>query len=222
LSRSLDSTWTTLAAALSIPSITVCVSFNTLGVHICNNGRDITLGTTTYTGLGRKAISAVGFGESLGVEVPAPSVSIVSNDQTYQAHVISDSLRDDTATITIAYYDSGAWTSTGWATTFRVDTDGGGANGVTVNLRSSDAVKGLSVPRRTTQEDGCQHDFKRGLCGYRGALKSCDKTLNGVNGCKAHFPDLTWTENLQPTKIVQPKPFGGFPGGLPHSLVRRG
>ena len=222
MSRVLDATFESLAALLGIPTTVACVTFNTLGVSICNSGKDITLGSVTFSGLGRDAVSVTDIGESLGVEVGSSVVKIKSHDQTFQSHILSDSFRDDTATVTVVYFDSGAWVSTGWATTFRVDSDAGTANEVVLRFRASDAVKGLTVPRRTTQEDGCQHDYRRGLCGYRGELSTCDKTLSGPNGCKVHFPDLTATDGGVSVTLVQPKPFGGFPGTFPYSLVRRG
>lgn len=41
-------------------------------------------------------------------------------------------------------------------------------------------------PRRTFSRDSCQHQYKGSLCGYSGGILTCDKTLLGGNGCKAH------------------------------------
>jgi phage-related protein len=52
-------------------------------------------------------------------------------------------------------------------------------------------------PRRRQTKDYCQWQFKGDDCGYSGALTSCDLSLNGTNGCKAH------------DNVVR---FGAFPG----------
>lgn len=219
MSRSaVSSGFLTLAAAVGIPSLCVLVKFNTLGLAIANTGKNVTLSGTTYTGLGVDAISLDGLGETLTGEAPSAVLTIRDVGDAYKDEVIDDSFRGDTVTVTIGYYSSGSVVTTGWTTTYAVDADGFGEDDVMIRLASSDTVEGTEVPRRTTQEAGCQHDYKRGLCTYRGSLSTCDKSYGGANGCKAHFPEFT----NGGVKIVPSRPFGGFPGGFPHSLVTRG
>jgi len=213
---------TTLLAALGLPGMVVCLDFATLGLSLCNAHKDVSLGGTTYTALGRRGIVAAGLAETLAPEVGTAQVLIASLDGTYHAHLRADSFRGDRMTVTLAYWSSGTLTSLGWSTTYDVDVDRGTTDQIRLTVRSADAVMGTQVPRRTTQEDGCQHDYKRGACPYRGPLATCDFTLFGPNGCAVHFGDLTVTERGDTRTLVQPKPFGGFPGNLPHSLVRRG
>lgn len=52
-------------------------------------------------------------------------------------------------------------------------------------------------PANRVQSDHCPFAYKGARCGYTGALPSCDKTLNGPNGCVTH-------DNASR--------FGGFPG----------
>lgn len=53
-------------------------------------------------------------------------------------------------------------------------------------------------PRRLQAKNFCAWRYKDPTtCTYAGALPSCDLTLNGTNGCKAHGNELN---------------FGGFPG----------
>ena len=54
-----------------------------------------------------------------------------------------------------------------------------------------------SFPRRRQLRDFCQWQYKGVQCKYAGGLGSCDRTLQGDNGCGVHVN----TEN-----------FGGFPG----------
>lgn len=41
-------------------------------------------------------------------------------------------------------------------------------------------------PRRLQWRNRCSFRYKGEECGYTGAMPSCDFTLNGPNGCKAH------------------------------------
>lgn len=208
----------TLASALGIPSMCVLVKFNTLGVNLVNTGKDVTLGSVTYTGVGVAGIRIEGAGENLLGEAPSAVLTLVDLGASYFDEVLDDDFRGDTVTITLGYFSSGSVVSTGWETTYAVDTDGFSEDEIRLRLASADAVEGTEVPRRTTQEAGCQHDFKKGLCSYRGSLTTCDKSYSGPNGCKAHFPAYTSSGET----IVPARPYGGFPGGFPHSLVTRG
>lgn len=58
-------------------------------------------------------------------------------------------------------------------------------------------VQDVRVPRRIFRKDICQWVFKDvTTCKYAGALPTCDKTIEGTNGCRSH-------NNIQS--------FGGFP-----------
>lgn len=54
-----------------------------------------------------------------------------------------------------------------------------------------------NFPRRRQTRDFCQWRYKGEQCGYVGSLPSCDLTLNGANGCRAHNNSIR---------------FGAFPG----------
>lgn len=58
-------------------------------------------------------------------------------------------------------------------------------------------------PRRTQMRSRCSFKYKSTECGYTGALPTCDLTLDGQNGCKAH-------DN-------SPR-FGGFPSIVPQRM----
>jgi len=54
-----------------------------------------------------------------------------------------------------------------------------------------------TFPRRRQTRDFCQWRYKGEQCGYSGPMQSCDLTLAGPNGCKAHNNTIR---------------FGAFPG----------
>ncbi len=64
---------------------------------------------------------------------------------------------------------------------------------------------GIRFPRRLQISQYCQWGYKSVECNYRGALATCDRTLQGVNGCAAHNNTLN---------------FGGFPGIRGRSVSR--
>lgn len=57
----------------------------------------------------------------------------------------------------------------------------------------------INFPRRVQYRDQCSFRYKDESCGYSGPLPSCDLTLDGPNGCRAHgnqdryggFPGMT-------------------------------
>ncbi len=59
---------------------------------------------------------------------------------------------------------------------------------------------GLPFPSERFTER-CRWVYKSYECGYAGALTTCDKTLNGSNGCVAHGSDSS----------IHPARYGGFP-----------
>lgn len=216
--RGLSSAVQSVLAGLTISGLKVAVSLNTASINVWNGSRDLTLGTTTYTGLGKDGLVADGLGENMLGNVPAPRLVLRSLDFAYHDEVDDDEFRGDTATVTLLYLDAGTWTATGWTSTFNVDADAMTANEVALDLTTGDAARGTTLPRRMTQESGCQHDYKRGGCPYRGPLTECDKTYDGLKGCKAHFPDFTQDGETW----VQSKPYGAFIGYINKSVVSRG
>lgn len=56
-----------------------------------------------------------------------------------------------------------------------------------------------AFPSRTQMRDRCCFRYKSRFCGYQGVMPSCDLTLTGDNGCRAHsnesrfggFPSIT-------------------------------
>lgn len=186
--------------------------------YIANVWKDLTLGSTTYTAVGRGGMVGQGFGGNLAGEVPAPNIRIKNLDSGGTSRVTGDSLRGDTVTVTLLYLVNGVWTATGWETTFTADTDGLEAEDIVVRCASADAARGTTVPRITTQENGCQHDYRRGGCPYRGPKSTCLKSYLDANGCRDHFQDLT----VGTETVPQPRPYGAFIGNVRHSLVTRG
>lgn len=65
-----------------------------------------------------------------------------------------------------------------------------------LTLGSTDLLA-ASFPRRLQIAQYCQWSYKSPNCGYSGPLATCDRTLQGSNGCAVHNNTLN---------------FGGFPG----------
>ena len=57
------------------------------------------------------------------------------------------------------------------------------------------------VPASRIGKRYCRFKYKDDACAYTGALPTCDKSLDGPNGCIAHGDDGN-----------HPERFGGFPG----------
>jgi phage-related protein len=55
----------------------------------------------------------------------------------------------------------------------------------------------ITFPKRRQLRDRCSWRYKSGQCKYTGAKATCDLSLQGPNGCAAHFNTIN---------------FGGFPG----------
>ena len=212
------------AGADTEPDMALLVSLPTLSLRYTNKPYDITYGGSTYTSL---VMVAEGISENFLTEAPAARLKLASLDGTQQGRFFLDRFRGTTVATTVVAWSSGAWAEVD-ARTWMCDADQTDSTEVTIRLSSSDAVEGTEVPRRATQEAGCQRDLSIGACPYRGVLTTCDKGFNTPNGCDAHFPDLcletgraftTADASAGRTRIVQPKPYGAFRGGLSHRLV---
>lgn len=233
MSRGLSSAVKALLGAARIPTITLLFEFHTLDLRLTNWPRNITHDGKVYTGAqataDRFAVNVEGLGENLKFEVPSSVVEFVSKNGWAQNHFFSDSFREDTVTITLLYVSGTSHVATGWETTYKCDAEEINADRVRIRLGSLDAVTGSETPRRTTQTEGCQWKFQEsndeGGCPFRWvagvhavALKTCDRTYDGPNGCAKHFPDVT--DPVTGQTIERPKPYGAFPGSVDHRLVR--
>lgn len=218
--RSVPAAVISLLQALTLPQFAVVAEFETESLRLTNRPGGLTFGGQTYTAA---AMKVSGLGENYAAMAEGASLDIGSLDGSWQARFNADTLRGTTVTVRILVLSSGTWTDTTFRYTHTIDVDEMDDREIRMRLGSSDAVRGTSVPRRTTQEAGCQFDFTRRECWFRwrsgmsAALKECDKTYEGPIGCKAHFPDVT----VEGVTYVVPKPYGGFLGGIAHRLVLR-
>jgi len=191
------------------------------GATYTDHPSTISFGGTSYTS---QHLIIRGIGENLYSEAPAGELLLGDLDSTHRATFFNDDFRGDTVLIRVLHNDAGTWTATGLSYTFGLDADAlPDSTSVRIRLASSDAVEGTETPRRTTQEAGCPFDFQNGLCpfrwtsGMKESLKKCDKGYSTPNGCKEHFSDVTQGG----VTYRVPKPFGGFRGNMPQSLVLR-
>jgi len=204
-----------LLSALQSPKFAVLLDFSALGVHYTNHHADISYGGVTYS---KAIVTVLGLSENFTSEVPSARVTLGDLDNTERARFFADSFRGETVTVTMLYDASGTWTAVGVALVMTCDMDEADPTSVLLRLATSDASRGSEVPRRTTQEQGCQHTFMGPLCPFRWrtgmsvALQSCGKTLAD---CKAHFPVVTESS----VTYTVPLPYGGFVGGISHRLA---
>lgn len=204
--KAFDSGVQLILNALGQPTFCVLVEFEA-GWRYTSWPSTITYGGDSYT----SAVMTVrGLGDNYAAEAPAAALEVGSLDLTQQARFLSDSFRGTDATVTVLYLASGTWTATGYEVTYTCDADQVDADKIMIRLASTDAVQGTDAPRRATQEAGCPFDYRRGGCAYRGKSTSCDKGYDTTNGCRAHFPNLT----IGGATVIQPKPYGGFLGGV--------
>ncbi len=49
-----------------------------------------------------------------------------------------------------------------------------------------DRLESQVAPGGRFYRDNCRHIYKDAACGYVGSLATCDKVLEGTNGCRAH------------------------------------
>lgn len=72
----------------------------------------------------------------------------------------------------------------------------------------------VSIPGTRMLKHYCRHQYRGGACGYSvdeadaNYLSSCDKTLDGPNGCTFHGA----SETSASVPVIHPERFGGFPG----------
>ncbi len=71
---------------------------------------------------------------------------------------------------------------------------------VEFELASTLDLEGFMIPNRIMTASTCRWVYRSAQCGYTGTISTCDQTLNGANGCKAHFGQYAEL------------PFGAFPG----------
>lgn len=216
--RTIGATITSILAALASSKFAVLVSFQTLGVRYCNHSTAITFESAVYS---PAVIVAKGVGENFKAEARIAELTLASLDRTQQERFFNDQFRGDTVTLRIVVRSAGTWEDTTFTYNLTVERDASGPNILTLRLASADAVNGSEIPTRTTQEAGCKWDFKGPRCPFRRAsfmsatLDECDKTMDGPIGCRAHFPDFI----VSGQRYIQPKPFGGFIGGVSHRLA---
>ena len=84
---------------------------------------------------------------------------------------------------------------------FKITSMTASAAGATAQLGDISLYE-VFMPASRISKRYCRFKYKGAGCGYLGLLDSCDKTLDGPNGCEAHGGDSAF----------HPERFGGFPG----------
>lgn len=220
--RSISGALSAAIARRALPHLWFLVEFaevystGTTPLRLTNFTRSFVWGAKSWTPL--PGIEGKGFGESLRLEVPPAALRLPALDASMQARFLADEFRGTRVTVTMISQEPASSivdASQLWQTTYTIGPDAIDEDGVTLRLESADAVEGADVPRRQVSEQGCQEDYMRGGCPYRGhrvvastgqppvsgtgaspsmrtvVFESCSKQLQDVGtnpGCRSHFP----------------------------------
>ena len=129
-----------------------------------------------------------------------PDVTLAVGDPTgILAGLIDSNPAIDFSTVTLHRYVSGAVAKVAETYYFTVERIIVTRDGVTLTLGNLSPVAQAMFPSRRLYRATCTLQYKGDLCGYAGALETCDFTLRAPNGCVAH-------ENQSR--------FGGVPGAV--------
>lgn len=77
---------------------------------------------------------------------------------------------------------------------------------ITIRLGPADFYD-MPMPHALYIRNRCRHLYKSAQCGYKGTIATCDKSLDGANGCNVHGAD----EIATGAPVRHPANFGGFP-----------
>lgn len=216
-----------ILSAIKLPRMVLLLTIHrsTGDVLLTSWPKTITIGTNTYVGAAqystRFSLSGEGFGEALDFSAPSAVLRFKAlSPGDFHSDFFNDLFRGVRVTVGVAYYDGSSFQATPWQVTMMSDADESDDAAITLRQASVDAAQGDEIPRRTTQEEGCQWEYKRGRCTYRGSIPDCDHTFWGPNGCRVHFQRITDPDDSS-IVYVQPKPYGAFLGGIDHNMVTR-
>ena len=97
---------------------------------------------------------------------------------------------------------------------FKITNTSVNENSVTATLGDLNLYD-AKLPQQKMMRFYCRHQYQDGFCGYNidsadadNYLATCDKSLNGANGCRVHGE----SEATAGAEVIHPKRFGGFPG----------
>ena len=84
---------------------------------------------------------------------------------------------------------------------FKITSMAATAEGATAQLGDI-SLYNVFMPSSRIAKRYCRFKYRDAACGYEGEFPTCDKSLDGPNGCQAHSFD----------SAAHPDRFGGFPG----------
>lgn len=132
-------------------------------------------------------------------DMPTASVTVIDITQTVQSYMQKYKGGNGThITLYIFYAPSTNITHVETEYTFDVKSSRSRASdySVTWQIGAENPIT-KPLPARKQMRERCQWRYKGEECGYSGALPTCDLSLEGANGCRAHDNQVR---------------FGGFPG----------
>jgi len=128
-------------------------------------------------------VSHTGGGEDSAGRMDGVTVTVSNVDRTMQAYLeYHEYLTGKKVVIRRVKSDD---LTLGSEETFAISSAASQEATVAFNLSAPFMVAGIVMGRRAYR-DACAWIFKSPSCGYTGAIATCDKTLAGANGCRAH------------------------------------
>lgn len=163
-------------------------------LRVVANTEDITLGGEVF--------SAMPYTLSLkqsDEQLPTVSLNIVDTTQTVQ-RFLQEYKGGNESNVTIHFFfaESTVIEKADVEYTFSVTSSSTSAQDYSVSWQlGAENPLTLPIPARMQMRERCQWEYKSQDCGYNGSLPTCDLSLSGENGCRAH------------NNVVR---FGGLPG----------
>jgi hypothetical protein len=152
-------------------------------LRVVANNEDITLLGETYV--------ASAFDVSLeesSEELPSISINVVDITQTIQRYM-QDYKGGNGTHVTMYIFFAPSTTVTHVESEYKFDVKSASSNAdkYTVSWEvGAENPLTLPIPARYQMKERCQWRYKSAECGYAGAMASCDLSLEGANGCRAH------------------------------------
>jgi phage-related protein len=109
------------------------------------------------------------------------SISIANTDNFF-GHMLERSRGFSGENVIMRIINSG---SVVLSQSFRVQTVSVGRSAASFTVGNEDLLK-VGFPSQKYFRNRCRRQYKGTLCGYAGALATCDRTLRSTNGCEAH------------------------------------
>jgi len=165
-------------------------------VRLAQYDSDVVFGGATYTAYPamRSTISNNNSGKIVGITITVGNIS-----REWSAYIANYDIRGNLVRVRLVFSDTISDSDAYLDDVFYIDTYSANATSVTISCKSKLDIMDAVVPNRDFSRETCPWVYKgdSGECKYAGTLATCDRSLDGKNGCRAHGNAIN---------------YGGFPG----------